>query len=1019
MPEWSKGYILPETLTGHALKQICFDIPDNPEYRQAFWGRIWDLGKEYVWQKDDPEDDKPRIAAAFWREVLWSTYQRYLADENCDAEDCKSYSPGAPFIQWFPNDPYNTPALVPDGYNNPPWYLATTASNIALGSSTGDVITSIDRFPPGSLPTIIPSSGLPRFRVNVSGEGIVTLHLVNLVAGSLIQLTKDDDILSVKFIDVSRDLVSIPPETMDAFQVQVEFTTPGLHWVDCIVVSWVNSSIPFLHHGGGLRQVDLCGFTDMPLVPPTMIRADPSGCGNLEKSTDGGDTWTDIDDTDFLRRDGVCAMSGGLEIYPTTNQVLLTMKGTGSPYQAAKIMVVQDGAGVDRAWINPRGDISLGLDASSYSAYLLGRIGMENNQGIYWKDASAVSRIGLSGLNGQTRMHAMGNGFGFYNNSAGQIGVFGETGIFSIGYASGAGASRLLVTSSPSSAASYPIFEIDQDGASAPIHGVRKNGETWSDIFDAGTNAVVNTLIVGHETSATPTTGFGVGIKLQSKDSTTSRVQMSRLFSEWENPTHATRQAKVKLTASDFSGEKTILEAGVTGASTPKIGFLGIAAQPRLGLSGSCLGNAVLKSVCELLALFGLATDATTLGDPSDPVPFDVTGDKFGNEALADLINGLATAGYINDLTSDTGAYVYELPPPVSVDGSWNGNEAGKLLALALDENGYITDLTDLGDIATPDVAFLNLRCRAAAAANVIVHHWYNYIAFEMAYAPLIESVGTRWQKSRTLAAFNMELQDDIFNDWAVHVFDEFYNGTDTTDIEAHMTDMINFIPDIQQAFYCGIGDDGILTASGLTDIQTILFSDNHTAGVPDDINTWFYDFFKYFDSGELALAIAHALHSTYTLDVDCEAMTPCDADEPDWCKKYNFAISAYAPPFVLTDGTHVFAGTGSGYKTDPDGDLRIDFPYPVIEVTIRYTVTIPSAAISVVVGADAGGGFSTSLSTAPGTYIETISIPEANRADGWWLEAHCNEEVCTVTLKEVYDMTGTGTEPTEGNNCD
>lgn len=264
-----KGYELPEVLTGHALRQVCFDIPDVAEYRRAFWDKVYELTQYWRWEKTSYADMRNKTAAEYWETILYSNLVRFGEDEDCTPDDtCRAYPPTAPFIQWFPNDPVYSPDLVGDGYNAPAWYFATPASNIAYGSQTGDVITSIDRFPPGSLPTIIPASGLPRFRINVTGEGTVKAKLVNMFAGSLIQTTVDDDIGTLNFIDVSRDTISAPPETNGEITVEFTFTTPGAHFIDFIVISWVNATLPFLHHGGGLRSVELCGFITMPISSP-------------------------------------------------------------------------------------------------------------------------------------------------------------------------------------------------------------------------------------------------------------------------------------------------------------------------------------------------------------------------------------------------------------------------------------------------------------------------------------------------------------------------------------------------------------------------------------------------------------------------------------------------------------------------------------------------------------------------------------------------------------------------------
>jgi len=978
----------PSQLTGHALRNVCFQIPDVEEYRRAFWGHIYELAWPTKWPRADYNDNTPEVIAEYWTQILNPIAERFYDEIACDdPDDCKSYSPGAPFVQWFPNDPYNTPDYTPEGYNNPPWYLATTASNIALGSSTGDVITSIDRFPPGSLPSIIPASGLPRFRVNVSGIGRITIHLVNLIAGSLIQLTKDDDPFTVKFIDVSRDIVSLPPETMDAFQVEVEFDTPGLHWVDCIVVSWVNSSIPFLHHGGGLRQVDLCGFADMPLVPPTMIRSDPSGCGNLEKSTDGGETWVDIANTDYLRRDGVCAMTGGLEIYPTADEALLTLKGVGSPYQTAKIMRVQDSAGVDVAWINPRGDMTLNADASTRALTLAsGGIGIQRDGKLQWKNMAGVYQdIFIVDTSDRLRMRSPGaGGFSWIRSTGTALVQIAENGSTIFQNDNPASATLLTVVCGLTQGSNH-LFRITNRSAEQ-YHNIASDGKALHATIDAATNTVPDNLTIDHRSSNTPIAGFGSGVKLQGKSSTTIAQDMARLYAAWETPTHASRAAKVVLSAFDFSGEKVLLEGGVTGASTPKIGFLGAVPQPRLAITGDSYGIPALDQVIDALALFGLVTDASAPGTP----PW-------------------AT---LEDIPAP-----YEPPLAIDVIGDWRGNEAGKVLSVALDELGIINDITAIGEIPDPLPGFLNLRCRAAATANWLVHQWYATMAHEMGYAGLT-LVSDRWQYARGLANFDMAQQADLYGEWATQVFDEFMNGTDDTDIDAHIADVINYIPTIQEAFYCGVGDDGILTATGLLDIQTLLFADNYSGSVPQDTATWFYTFFKFFDAAELASAVSHALYSTYVLDVDCETLSCPGSPLADWCKEYHFHVGTYTPPFTLQAGNHVFGGTNPGWKSDETGHLKITFPFPTLQVQIGYNVA--GAAASSIRAVSVGDAFEHFLETDE-LDIQNLHLVEFTSGvaeDGWYFEAFCNPETSIVTIRHIEEMQGTGIEPTSFNDC-
>lgn len=269
-------------------------IPDALEYRAAFWGQVWQLGEERFWEQRSPSDERNVIAAQMWRDLLEPVRELFDTDATCDLTNtCQSYPNTASFIQYFPNDPRYTPDLIGEGYNAPAWYFATLAAQVAYGAFAGDIITTIDRLPAGSLPDILPASGLPRFRVHVFGEGTIRLHLRNMVQGSLIQITTDDDTFSVQFVDVSKDIFSVPPETEPEIVIDRQITGPGAHHIDCIVVSWVNDQFPFLYHGGGLISVELCGVIPNPQADNFMLRVTD---GILEQYDISTDTWEAVDD---------------------------------------------------------------------------------------------------------------------------------------------------------------------------------------------------------------------------------------------------------------------------------------------------------------------------------------------------------------------------------------------------------------------------------------------------------------------------------------------------------------------------------------------------------------------------------------------------------------------------------------------------------------------------------------------------------------------------------------------------
>ena len=249
---------LPATLLPEEYISFCMRLPKEPTHLAAFWGMIENLSWQTTW--GIPLSGDSATVAYFWRSLIEENRTRFEAGEGCrDAdENCTLYLPDSEFIEWFPNNPFTEPDLITEGYNAPAWYQATDLSNIALGTQTGDIVTDISRFPPGSLPSIIPASGLPRFRINLTQPSLVRMHLINIIAGSIAQITIDDNPLTVIFEDCNKDVFGAPPETDTESIVELDVRGAGEHHIDVIIVSQVNDEIPFLFHGGGLREVEIC-----------------------------------------------------------------------------------------------------------------------------------------------------------------------------------------------------------------------------------------------------------------------------------------------------------------------------------------------------------------------------------------------------------------------------------------------------------------------------------------------------------------------------------------------------------------------------------------------------------------------------------------------------------------------------------------------------------------------------------------------------------------------------------------
>lgn len=588
--------------------------------------------------------------------------------------DCTNYMPDALFIDYAPNDPFQTPDLVPEGYLFvPPWYsnpgvplpgvIPTDAmvNFLAIGAF-GDLFGLIE-------------SGLPRFHIDIDGEGEVELEFVKVPQGGNVLIVQDGDPLQQQVFDLNalqlgelgtlEDLFDIVIEESlnDTAVCEVHFATPGLHTIDVTFFPNIASDV-IVGMGGGLRRVSLCGVApeaevSMPqfqvvdcvlqwrpngsaawadlvdlcaVQPPTIVRQDPTPPGNMQQNI-GGAGYTDIADSDFLWRNGLYPMTGGLEIYPTSTEVgLIARKTTHSnPYNIAEFQRA-DGGQVDRVFYD-------------------GEIGHDTT---------------LGGL----------DGFSIYGGG------------YSVKYGSLTRASILNVTDAAftlmGKVTGRPFQMLAFDASTATIYCVGKGGavknQIWrkSNIIDYdnawigadgdghfgvrnSANDIPDGVTINKETTGAGGTGSGIALKIVGKSSTTSALDMARLYAAWETPTHATRAAKVVLSVYDYSGEKTLIEGGVTGANTPKIGFLGITPQPRLAISGDHHKNAMTKQIVEALALFGLVTDATT-----DTESFVIAGETGGFPLFDEIIDSLeAYSDYFVDATSPGECeIVCEVPPP-------------------------------------------------------------------------------------------------------------------------------------------------------------------------------------------------------------------------------------------------------------------------------------------------------------------------------------------------------------------
>lgn len=616
------------------MRRVCFDIPDVAEYRQAFWGHVWELGQWYNWDNEGVDEETAIAAAEYWTQVLNVTSERWHAQLDClDDGGCVEYDNTAPFIQYFPNDPRYTPDLVPEGYNSPPWYFATAASNVAYGTQDGDIVTSLDRFPPGSLPTIIPASGLPRCRINVNfgSAGTVRVYLRNMVAGSLIQSTVDDDILTLNFFDVTKDLLSVPAETGQEVIYEHTFETPGQHHIDLIVVSMVNDQIPFLFHGGAVFKVEICG--GLPVVPTiTDIRL--TGCG-LEVQYDGQPEWELVGQVMTPTAD--CDFTEEVTIDRSDNvdaQTAITMKNSGAnagSYNGVQQRYIGiDSAGAEQSIALLRGKW---FDAGvNYAGF-----------GFYTRWADALRSILEIGSNWSMRMYiddtfGRNNGLVFWRSAN------------PVGY--------------------NPMLRVQNTNPSDSTWTLYDNGYQDTHRLTDVANGFTPTAIWRNKAlpGTTPANGFGMSFIWQA-DTSVQEQKLGRLTPFWADATDATRSPQLDFRLRDYALETIPLSLGSAGGQS-KLGVHGKTPQLQPVVTGDDT-NETLTSLLAALDAVGyidnqgaVATPVavttgieSALGDRNLPPDSVISTCKAANWVAGELYAHIATAFSVTNFSVQ---YIYD-----------------------------------------------------------------------------------------------------------------------------------------------------------------------------------------------------------------------------------------------------------------------------------------------------------------------------------------------------------------------
>lgn len=237
---------------------VCLSI--NRDWIPYILGSLKQLVLQTTWRTDDPDALNLVQARAM---TLIAMFQQALREPGCE-DRCQEFPTGDPRFNWLPGNPYTNPGDVPDGYHFPPWYVAPEHTLIP-GIKPGDVVTDVLHAPFNPL-----ASGFPRFRLAVEGSGTVEIKFVRFPTASIALWTVDGNIGAARWTDLHVSLEAAIGSFDPEMVIPIEIEGMGPHVLDVSIIASISEDPPFVHFGGGIRAISLCGF-DMPEPKPTFI----------------------------------------------------------------------------------------------------------------------------------------------------------------------------------------------------------------------------------------------------------------------------------------------------------------------------------------------------------------------------------------------------------------------------------------------------------------------------------------------------------------------------------------------------------------------------------------------------------------------------------------------------------------------------------------------------------------------------------------------------------------------------
>lgn len=245
---------------------VVVDPDDAPDWSVCFrkeWlpyviGSLQQLLLQSTWKTDDPDE----INTAQGRAQLLVSLFVNGCPVTVPETGCLAYPMNAPFISYYPQNPYTDPDGIPPWYGTQPFRIA--AGDIItefLGLAEGDIVVLPTAFPS---PDAVAEHGLSAIGLDITGEGVVELHFVTVIAGGMALVTVDGDLLGTRPVDLNADVLSVPPELPGEMVEEITLVGAGAHHIDIRFSPVIDDSALPIRYGGAIRSVVLCDFDDPP-----------------------------------------------------------------------------------------------------------------------------------------------------------------------------------------------------------------------------------------------------------------------------------------------------------------------------------------------------------------------------------------------------------------------------------------------------------------------------------------------------------------------------------------------------------------------------------------------------------------------------------------------------------------------------------------------------------------------------------------------------------------------------------